>query len=261
MVGVSIFEAIVLGLVQGVTEFLPVSSSGHLLVIHNIFGSTGSTLGFDVALHTGTLLALVLYFKKDLWQYLVNVGRNNPIGREARLLIYATVPAAVGGFLFSDYIDNKFRAALVVAITLFTVGVLMLVVDRNNEKAKTEKVNTKQGMIIGFSQALALVPGVSRSGITMVSGIFSGLNRAEAARFSFLLAIPIIAGSALGIILKDPGSVTGSGSIELFVGVVSAFLSGILAIKFFLRVVSRVGLKPFAIYRMLLAVIVIVFLV
>jgi len=252
----SILEALILGLVQGLTEFIPVSSSGHLLLAHELFGTTESTLAFDVALHVGTLIALILFFRKDLWKLAKNVLEKNADGRLARILIIATIPAAIAGFLFGDYIDENLRSPLVVALSLAIMGVIMLVVDRKVTPENKAEVTTKQGMIVGFAQIAALIPGISRSGATMTAGIFSGLDRKQAAKFSFLLAIPIIAGSALGILLKDGDSLN-IGS-ELFIGMITAFASGLFAIRFMLGIIAKVGLKPFAYYRIVLALIVFV---
>jgi len=255
IIWMSIFESLILGLIQGITEFIPVSSSGHLLITHEIFGSGGSTLAFDVALHVGTLLALLLYFKNDLIDLLRNLNAKNKQGSLARLLVAATIPAVVAGLLFTGYIDDNLRTPLVVAITLASVGFLMLIVDSISTNKKEQQVTTKQGMTVGLAQAIALIPGVSRSGITITTGMFMGLSRSQAARFSFLLAIPIIAGSAAGVLLKESDGLS-TGNWQLAIGTIAAFISGLLAIKFLLRVISKVGLKPFAIYRIILAIIV-----
>ncbi len=256
----SIIESLILGLIQGFTEFIPVSSSGHLLIAHEIFGGEKSTLIFDVALHTGTLLALVLYFRRDLFVLAKNLGSNNKDGKLARLLILATIPAVIAGLLFSGYIDENLRTPIVVVISLSIGGLVMLAVDHFAKAKKSMQVSSRQGLAIGVAQTLALIPGVSRSGATITAGMFMGLNRSQAARFSFLLAIPIIAGSALGVFLKDPDGLS-TGNWQIFVGVSVAFVSGLLAIKFLLGIISRVGLKPFAIYRIVLAAIVLVAIV
>jgi undecaprenyl-diphosphatase len=255
----SIFEALILGLIQGFTEFIPVSSSGHLLLAHEILGTGGSTLAFDVALHVGTLLALVLFFRKDLWALLVNITKDNVDGRLARILILATIPAVIAGLLFSGYIDDNLRSPLIVAITLALVGAFMIYVDNRTVQENKHEVTRRQGVLVGVAQALALIPGVSRSGITITTGIFLGLDRKQAARFSFLLAVPIIAGSALGIFLKDGDSLTFG--TELYVGMIAAFVSGVIAIKFMLAFIAKIGLKPFAYYRFAVAILVLVFLV
>jgi undecaprenyl-diphosphatase len=256
----SIFEAVVLGLIQGLSEFIPVSSSGHLLIAHEIFGSDNSTLAFDVALHVGTLLALFIYFYKDIYSLLINIKAKNEQGRSARLLIVATLPAAITGFLFSGFIDDNLRSPLLVAFTLAGVAFLMLYADHLHKKQKEKPISTKQGITVGFAQALALVPGVSRSGITITTGVLMGMTRAQSARFSFLLAIPIISGSALGILLKE-GLDSTVGNQQLLIGVSVAFISGLAAIKFLLGIISRVGLKPFAYYRLTVATLILMFLV
>lgn len=254
----SILEALILGIVQGLTEFIPVSSSGHLILAQEVFGTDGSTLAFDVALHVGTLVALLLFFRKDLFGLAINLSKDNKQGRLARLLVLATIPAAVVGLLFSGFIDDNLRTPWVVAFTLAFVGMLMLIADSISKDKKTSEVNTKQGIGIGFAQATALIPGVSRSGATITAGVFSGLGRVQATRFSFLLAVPIIAGSALGILLKDGDTISYDGA--LFIGVLASFISGFIAIKFMLGVIGKVGLKPFAYYRIGLAALTVVFL-
>jgi len=256
----SIFEALILGLIQGVTEFIPVSSSGHLLIAHEIFGTSDNTLIFDVALHVGTLLALLLYFRTDLIDLLKNLTAKNTQGKLARLLILATIPAATGGLLFSGFIDDNLRTPTVVAISLAVVGMIMFYIDHKAQNKAAEQVSTSQGLSVGVAQTIALIPGVSRSGITITTGMFMGLGRVQAARFSFLLAIPIIAGSAFGILLKDSGNLS-TGNWQIFVGVITAFISGLFAIKFLLGAISRFGLKPFAIYRIILSIIVFAILV
>lgn len=256
----SIFEALVLGLLQGITEFIPISSSGHLLIAHDIFGTVDNTLAFDVALHVGTLLALLIYFRNDLLKLLKNLTKDNKDGRLARLLLLATIPAALAGLLLSDFIDDNLRTPTVVAIMLALVAVIMLFSERFAANKPTKEVTRKQGMIVGFAQVLALIPGTSRSGITMTAGFFTGLGREQAAKFSFLLAIPIIAGSALGVFIQDTDGLT-TGNWLLFVGIVAAFGSGLVAIKFLLGIIGRVGLKPFAYYRFAAAILVVIFLV
>jgi undecaprenyl-diphosphatase len=255
----SIFEALILGLVQGLTEFIPVSSSGHLLIAQEVFGSEEGSLAFDVVLHVGTLAALLIYFHKDVFTLAKNVFNKSKQGSLARLIALATIPAALAGFLFADFIDENLRSPLVVVMTLSSVGVLMLLVEKYANSKKSNDITTKQGISVGLAQALALIPGVSRSGITITTGMLVGMGRVQAARFSFLLAIPIIAGSALGVLLKDGDNLTIDGA--LVVGMLAAFVSGLIAIKFLLKVIGNYGLKPFAYYRILLALIVLVFLV
>lgn len=257
----NIFEALFLGLVQGLTEFIPVSSSGHLLLGHELFGTAENTLGFDIALHVGTLLALFIYFRKDIFNLIKNIFAKNKDGNLARLLIVATLPAAIAGFLLGDYVDNNLRSQLLVAVTLAIGGLVMIWADNYAEKLdkKSNEVTNKQGIIVGVAQTLALVPGVSRSGATITTGLFLGLDRKSAARFSFLLAIPIIAGSALSILVG--GNSINAPVSEMFVGMLAAFVSGLFAIRFMLKSISKLGLKPFAYYRIALAIVVFVIVV
>lgn len=256
----SFLEAIVLGIIQGLTEFIPVSSSGHLILAQEAFGAEESTLAFDVALHVGTLIALILYFRKDIWNLAKNVFKSNSEGKLARLIIYSTIPAALAGFIFGGFIDDNARTPLVVACALAVVGILMLISERyaSSSVSKNDTPSTKQGLTVGFAQALALIPGVSRSGVTMTTGFFVGLGREQAAKFSFLLSIPIISGSAIGILVLDNAQITVDG--VLIAGVLAAFLSGLFAIKFMLGIIGKVGLKPFAYYRLALALLTVVFI-
>jgi undecaprenyl-diphosphatase len=256
----SIFDALVLGLVQGLTEFIPVSSSGHLVIFHEILGTNNDSLAFDVALHVGTLIALLIYFRKDVWQLVKNLHLKNKDGRLARLLLISTIPAAVAGFFFGDIIDENLRSPMVVVITLTVVGIVMLLAERIAQPKEEKEVTIKQGMSVGFAQVLALVPGVSRSGVTMTAGRLVGMGRVQAARFSFLLAIPIIAGSALGVAVTENSAFEQMG-LEVVVGMIASFVSGLLAIKFLLKVIGSVGLAPFAYYRFALAFIVLLTLV
>lgn len=248
----SIFEIIVLGLLQGLTEFIPISSSGHLIIAHELFGTAQNSLVFDVALHVGTLLALVVFFKRDILNLLTNVFKANKNGRLARLLIMATIPAAVVGFLFEDLIDRHMRRIEVVAVTLVLVAVIMLFAEWWAKNHKKSEITTANAVAVGLAQAVALVPGVSRSGATITAGIFCGLDRVAAARFSFLLAMPIIAGSALGVFLQNGDTVSGNTG-DLVLGVITAFASGLMAIKFLMNYLAKHSLAVFAWYRLGLA--------
>lgn len=251
----SIFEIVVLGLLQGLTEFIPISSSGHLIIAHELFGTAQNSLVFDVALHVGTLLALMVFFRRDILNLLTNVFKGNKNGRLARLLIMATIPAAAAGFLLEDLIDRSMRRIEVVAVTLALVAVVMLLAGRWAKNHKRTEVSTANGVTIGLAQAVALVPGVSRSGATITAGIFCGLDRVTAARFSFLLAIPIIAGTAAGVFLKN-GNVISGNSSDLLLGAATAFISGLLAIKFLMNYLAKHSLAVFAWYRLGLAAVV-----
>lgn len=253
----SILEAILLGLVQGLTEFIPVSSSGHLILAHELFGTTDSTLIFDVALHIGTLLALIIFFWHDLLKLAKNLIVNNQDGKLARIIALATLPAALAGYLLSDWIDDTLRKPSTVVVTMIVMGLLMLVVEKYSEKKrKISDVNLSDGVSVGLAQALALIPGVSRSGATITAGMMRGLTRADAARFSFLMAVPITLGAIAGSLLgAESGELSGQTSIFI-VGIVASLISGLLAIRFLLKFLGSNKLSVFAYYRIALALIV-----
>ncbi|MBP6962528.1 undecaprenyl-diphosphatase UppP [Candidatus Saccharibacteria bacterium] len=258
----SIIEAIVLGLVQGLTEFIPVSSSGHLIIAHELFGTTDSTLVFDVALHIGTLLALMIFFWKDILGLMKNVFAKNTQGKLSRIIIVGTIPAGLIGYLFSDWIDDNLRKPITVVITMIIMGLLMLAVEKYSSKKRTvSSVTMQDGVKIGFAQALALIPGVSRSGATITTGMIQGLKRADSARLSFLMAIPITAGAIAGSLLgAEQGELSGQTNI-FAIGILMALVSGLFAIRFLLRFLSNNSLSVFAYYRIALAVIVFLTLV
>lgn len=258
----SIIEAIVLGLVQGLTEFIPVSSSGHLIIAHELFGTTDSTLVFDVALHIGTLLALVIFFWKDILGLINNVFNKSAQGRLSRIIIIGTIPAGLIGYLYSDWIDDNLRKPSTVVITMIIMGLLMLAVEKySSKKRNISSINMQDGLKIGFAQALALIPGVSRSGATITAGMIQGLKRADGARLSFLMAIPITAGAIIGSLLgAESGELSGQTNI-FAIGILMALISGLFAIRFLLKFLSKNSLSVFAYYRIALALIVFLFLV
>lgn len=253
----SIIEALVLGIVQGLTEFIPVSSSGHLLLLHDVFNTTKGSLAFDVALHVGTLVALLVHFRRDIKKLLFNLLSKNADGRLARLLLLATIPAGLAGLLLAGFLEAHARATLVVACTLGIFGLVMLAAERFAGSKPSQEISTKQGMAVGFAQVLALIPGVSRSGATITAGMFMGLARKQATSFAFLLGVPIIAGSAAGVLLQNTERMVIDAT--LLVGMTAAFASGLFAIKLMLKTIEKLGLKPFAYYRLALALLVIVF--
>ncbi len=253
----SIFEALILGLVQGLTEFIPVSSSGHLILAHELFGTTDSTLLFDVSLHIGTLLALMIFFWKDLLGLVKNSLAKNAEGKLARIIVVATVPAAVIGYLFSDWIDTNLRKPETVVVTMILMAALMLLAEKYSSKnRKLNSVSMKDGINVGLAQAIALIPGVSRSGATITAGMARGLTRADAARFSFLMAMPITFGAITGSIIgAESGELGGQNGVFL-VGIVASLVSGFVAIRFLLKFLSSNSLAVFAYYRIALALIV-----
>ncbi len=263
-------QAVVLGIVQGLTEFLPVSSSGHLLLGQHFLGLDQEQFGlaFDVALHLGTLLAVVAFFWRDLiWlahAFLRSLTRrrnfSDPDQKLAYLIIASTVPAAAVGLLLEDIISTVLRSPWIVVFNLVLVGILFIVAEAVGRRTDhADKMTFLQAVGIGFAQAVALVPGVSRSGATITLGLFFGLRREEAARFSFLMSVPIIAGAgSLQLAEVIAGGMSASGAVNFAAGFVSSAVVGYLAIKFFIAFVVDHSLRAFAYYRFALAAVVIV---
>lgn len=260
----SILQAIILGLIQGFTEFIPVSSSGHLVLAHHFLGITATGLSFDVALHIGTLCALLIYFSKDLTGLIKSVFKREPEARLAWLLLAATVPAVIVGLLLESAAESAFRSPRLVAINLAFVAVLMLIAEwyyRTHVRKPTQINNTsrKQALIMGLSQAAAIVPGVSRSGSTITAGLFVGMDRVAATRFSFLLGIPITLGAVLKVFTEKATLQQVSDDKMIFiVGIITAFLSGLIAIRFMLKFLGKHSLAVFAYYRIALSIIVLI---
>ena len=261
-----------MGIVQGLTEFLPVSSSGHLIIVPFLFGWTDpfiTSLAFSVMLHIGTLAALLVYFRAD-WVRLVPAGfaairdrsfRGDPDRRLAWLLVVATIPAAIAGFLLSDLIETAFRDIGWVVVTLVVGAAILWLADRWGGRTKgVEDVTFPIAGGIGAAQALALIPGFSRSGISISAARFAGLDREAAARFSFLMATPITAGAAIFELRKVIAGETGVdvSAGPLLVVMLAAFVSGMIAIGFLLRYLRTRSLTVFVIYRLVLAAVVVV---
>jgi undecaprenyl-diphosphatase len=249
-------QALILGVVQGITEFLPVSSSAHLALFPWIFGWKDPGLSFDVALHWGTLLALAAYFWRDWarlaagpWRALIE-RKLNPDAVLAGKLALGTVPAGVAGLLLENLAESSLRSPWIIAFQLASVGLLLWFFDRRARSGDESVTPGWPGALaIGFAQALALVPGTSRSGITMLAGLLLGLPRPAAARFSFLLSGPIILAAGLK---KLPDIAHGDPRLTV-AGLIAAAISGGLSIAFLLRYLSRGSFAPFAIYRLVLA--------
>lgn len=250
-----VLEAIILGIVQGLTEFIPVSSSGHLVLLHDMLGVTGGGLIFDVALHLGTLFALVLFFFGDIVKLLRGLFTGTGERRLALMLMLATVPAAIAGFFLQGLAETNFRSTRLAALNLIIFGLLMLAAEyyskRQKQKTELDKVRPRQAVLMGVAQAIAIIPGVSRSGITITGGLFGGLDRVSATRFAFLLAIPITVGATLKVLLSEASFVQIGAQTGVFVaGITAAFLSGLFAIGFLIRYLSRHSLAVFAYYRL-----------
>jgi undecaprenyl-diphosphatase len=257
---VTLLQIIVLAVLQGLTEFLPVSSSGHLILVPGIFGWTDQGLVFDVAVHFGSLIAVVVYFRTDIVALLggaFDIVCRKPATAHSRMVWYlglGTVPAAIAGLLLADWIGTNLRDPMVVVCTLAGYGILMAAADRFAPSNRTiTDIRLRDGLIIGAAQALALVPGTSRSGITITAGRILGLRRQDAARFSFLLSTPVI---LLATIYQVVILVTGETPVawdNLAIAALISCLVAYLSIDFFMRFVNIIGLLPFAIYRLLLA--------
>jgi undecaprenyl-diphosphatase len=247
-------QAAVLGLVQGLGEFLPISSSAHLVLIPWLFKWKDPGLTFDIALHIGTLIAVAIYFWRD-WLRLVTKGLTDARSTEGRLfwyLVAATIPGAIAGLLLENKAETTFREPILIAIMLILLGVFLYWADRKSAKdVGIDRITFKTSLCIGLSQVMAIIPGVSRSGITMTMGLLMGLNREGAARFSFLLSAPVILGAAL---VKIPHLVSNPGEITtaFMIGILVSFITGILSIGFLLRYVQTRNFLPFAWYRFLL---------
>jgi undecaprenyl-diphosphatase len=246
-------EAIILGIVQGLTEFLPVSSTAHLILFPWFLNWRGeiNTLTFDVALHAGTLLALILFFWRD-WLELIFKKQ-----RLFGLIILASIPAGAAGFLLNDIVENNLREPLVISIMLIAVGILMLVAERTDKHKGLEKTGLKDSLIIGLAQALAIIPGVSRSGITISAGLFRGFEREAAARFSFLLSTPLIAGATALHLKEALISQTNHDFRLFFAGIITSFITGFIAIKFLLKFLKKNPLNLFVYYRFVLSAVII----
>ena len=265
-------QAIVLGIVQGLTEFLPVSSSGHLIIVPALLGWDDpfiDSLAFSVMLHMGTLVALLVYFRDD-WLRLIPAGlaaiRDRSLGtdpdrRLAWLLVVATIPAVIAGVLLNDAIETAFRQPRLVAVTLVIGAAILFLADRLGSRSRQiESVGFPLAFGIGAAQALALIPGVSRSGISISAGLFGGLDRESAARFAFLMATPITAGAGLWELKKV---LTGEAGVAipivpLLAGMLAALIFGLLAIAVLLRYLRTHGLGVFIVYRLALAAVVLV---
>jgi undecaprenyl-diphosphatase len=266
----TILQAIVLGITQGLTEFAPISSSGHLILVPWLFGwsildNPELNKTFDVALHIGTLVGAVLYFRRDLWRYLAAWLRSirrraieSPDERIAWALVLGTIPGAIAGAVLEGFITDKLGQPGLIAVMLAVFGVVLYVVDKRAPSRKSlPGVTVPDGLVMGIAQALALQPGVSRSGVTMTAGRLLGIDRESAARFSFLLSIPIIAGAGLfkGVDVARNGLPPGMAAPFLF-GMISSAISGFLVIAFLLSYLRRRDFFIFMAYRIAVAALV-----
>ncbi len=255
-------QALILALIQGVSEFLPISSSAHLILPSEILGWPDQGLAFDVAVHVGSLIAVVSYFHKDLFNMLKqgtasvfnpSMMTANKDARLAWMVVLATLPAVVFGLLMNDFIEQHLRSMQVIAATTIIFGLLLGVAEyKSKNSSATRELTLLVAMIIGFSQALALIPGTSRSGITITIAVLLGLSKVDAARFSFLLSIPIILAAGLfkGIELIELKPVFSTQ--QLIIGVAVSALSAWCCIALFLKLIEKIGFMPFVWYRLAL---------
>jgi len=245
-------EALILGIVQGLTEFLPVSSTAHLILFPWFFNWTGEldSLTFDVALHAGTLLALFICFWKD-WIELISRKQ-----RLFVLIMIASVPAGIAGFLLNDFVEDTLRSPYIIAVSLVVFGCVMLIAEKMNKSKTVDNMTLQDAVTIGIAQAVALIPGVSRSGITISAGLFRGLEREDSARFSFLLSTPVIAGATF---LHARKLIAGYGyhDMNLFlIGFIASAITGYAAIRFLMIFFRKHPLNAFAYYRFGLAAVI-----
>ena len=260
-----IIRNIILGVVQGIGEFLPISSSAHLILVPYLFGWPESSMAFDIALHFGTLMAVLVIYFTEWWKLFISAikgltSKKKKVKKQGRMfwyLVVATIPAALVGFLLDDVIEGFFRGQIwLIALFLAIMGVLIYAGDRwasvhyKDEEIPFEDITLKQSFLIGCSQAFAVFPGFSRSGTTILAGRLMGLSREAITKFTFLLSVPIIAGATI-LKVKDLEL-----TMEVIVGVVTSFIVGVICIKFLLKYIKKHDFSVFAFYRVLIAIIV-----
>ena len=258
-------QIITLAILQGLTEFLPISSSAHLILLPIIAGWQDQGLAFDVAVHVGTLCAVVIYFRHTLyqltirWLQSIQQRRLNDDSRLAWAILFGTIPVGLAGLMLGDFVEGYLRSPLVIALATILFGLILGWADWQNKQKRNEyQLNWKDVLIIGIAQAIALIPGTSRSGITITAGLMLGLNREAAARFSFLLSIPVIllAGGLKTVeLIKTQISVDW---LTISFGILLSALSAYLCIHLLLKLIKKIGMWPFVAYRLLLGVILII---
>lgn len=252
----TVLQAIILGIVQGLGEFLPISSSAHLVLLPKILNWNNpelNSLTFDVALHMGTLLAVVLYFWKD-WIKLLKAAANRRTTSEKRLfwyLVVATIPGGIFGVLLEKKAESTFRSPILIAVMMIFMGILLYIADKKRQARRLDTMTMTDAIFIGLSQALAIIPGVSRSGSTMTTARWLSMTREDAARFSFLMSTPIILGAGI-LKLKDltPAAL----SLPFFAGIISSFIVGIISIEFLLKFLKKSNFGIFVGYRFLVGI-------
>lgn len=262
-----LLQIIILAALQGLTEFLPISSSAHLILAPQVTGYTDQGLAFDVAVHVGTLAAVIGYFRHqvfsisgDFFRSWVNPSARSQESRLGWMIVIATIPVGLFGLLMKALVETDLRSPLVIAITTIGFGVLLLLADQFGKRQKDEySLSWTDAVVIGLFQAVAIIPGTSRSGSTMTAGLFLGLTREAASRFSFLISIPtiILSGGLLGLELISSETPVDWRSISLGAGL--AFITAYFCIHYFLRFIENIGMLPFVIYRFLLGGLILVY--
>ena len=258
----TVFEIVILAIIQGLTEFLPISSSAHLILPAQILGWNDQGLAFDVAVHVGSLLAVMIYFRKDIialttdWLSVGFTSQQTTNSRLAWWVILGTIPAGLLGFLLKDFIEVYARSVTVIAFTTIFFGFALWYADVKARQIKqVESLGLRETLLIGLAQAIAIIPGTSRSGITMTAGLMLGLTRESAARFSFLLSMPIILAAGGFSVLDLYQESTNVDWHTLLYGALFSFVAAYLCIFLFLKWISQIGMLPFVIYRLLLGVV------
>ncbi len=264
----TIIQAAVLGVVQGATEFLPISSSGHLIFIPKLFGWPDQGISFDLIVHLGTLLAVMYYYRAELIRYVRAALRPSPETRDDRrmawLLVISTIPAAIVALIAGNAIEGAFRTPVAIGVDFIVWGIVLWLADRfarRNAHRTTGELTLRDAVTIGAAQVLALMPGTSRSGITMTAGLFSGFRKASAAEVSFLMSVPIIAlAGADGVRNIILHGANGVGFSALAVGFTTSALAGFVAIGALMRIIKRWSFTPFVVYRIIMGVLIIALL-
>jgi undecaprenyl-diphosphatase len=260
-------QIVVLAVIQGITEFLPISSSGHLILVPYFTSWPDQGLDFDLAIHMGTLTAIVAYFRRTLIamarDWVLSIGRRREVG-ESRLawaVLFGTIPAGLAGLLFRHDIETTLRSPLVIACTTIGYALLLWIADRRCGARNEHSIGWLDVVIIGCAQALALIPGTSRSGVTMTAGLFRGLSREAAARFSFLLAVPVTAAAGLAELAAYADNTTAVDTHAMVLGAVVSAVTGFACIHYLLKWLTLFGMLPYVIYRLALGAVLLFLLV
>ena len=259
-----ILQIVILALIQGLTEFLPISSSAHLILVPVLTDWPDQGLAFDVAVHAGTLTAVVLYFRKELSRMLVEwfaslKGRLTPDARLAWAVLIGTIPVGLAGLVFKGVIETQLRSPMVIAMATIVFGLLLWYADKTGKRGKDEYgLSLCDVLVIGLAQALALIPGTSRSGITITAALMLGLNRKAAARFSFLLSIPVIFLAGMLETMDYLSAASIEDAQPLLIGALISAVGAYACIHYFLKLLDRMGMMPFVAYRLVLGVVLVV---